>query len=166
MKTLEDWSAEVSTNCACLDETETGEEVEAANCHGCGDWMLEGAHELLEEWQRRNNYPEAVLVQGSRIGWRGLSGYAFIRENGSEKITKELLSKLMLDGDFTLNMQLEGNTCKIGRYSHDEPTGASFTLEPFAPCQGWSDCQAVENLQELDGVKYCAWCLDIELANQ
>jgi hypothetical protein len=166
MKLLEDWKAEVSTQCQCIDEAEDGTEVQADTCQGCNEWMLEDAHELLEDWQRRNNYPEAVLIQGSRIGWRALSGYAFIREHGSENITKELLNKLMLNGDFRIELKLKGRSCYAVRYSHDEPTGASFELEPFAPCQGWSQCEAVEGLQEYDGVTYCAWCYDLELANR
>jgi hypothetical protein len=165
MQTLEDWSALVSTNCECLNETDTGEEVPADTCWGCGDWMTEGANELLNEWQRRNGNPEAVIIKGQAIGWRSLSGYALVRST-SDRLSNETLSKLMLDGEFTLKMQLQGNTCTIKRYSHDEPMGASFILEGFEPCQGWSECEAVDDLKELDGVKYCAWCLDIELANQ
>jgi hypothetical protein len=161
---LEDWASYVSTDCQCLIEDEaTGEEVTPSECQDCGEWMREDAHELIEEWHRRNNNPEALLIQGHYMNWDRRNGYALIRD--SANLSKETLNKLMLNADFTLTLKLEGNTCQVTRTSHDE-LGASFTLEPFAPCQGWSECQAVDDLKELDGVKYCAWCLDLELANQ
>jgi hypothetical protein len=163
MELLEDWNAEVSTECQCIDEAEDGTELQADTCQGCNEWMLEGAHELLEDWQRRNNNPEALLIQGHRMNWDRRNGYALIRD--SANLSKDTLNKLMLNADFTLTLKLEGNTCKITRTSHDE-LGATFTLEPFAPCQGWSQCEAVEGLQEYDGVTYCAWCYDLEQANQ
>jgi hypothetical protein len=169
MQTRSDWSALVSTNCECTAIDEEGNEIPEITpdyCSGCGDWMTEGALELLDEWQRLNEYPSAVIIQGVRMGWRSLSGYAFIREAGSDKISRELLNKLMLNGDFTLQFTLAGKTCTIKRTSHDEWPGAEFTLEAFTPCDGWSDCQATEGITEHEGQNLCFWCLDIELANQ
>jgi hypothetical protein len=164
MKLLEDWSALVSTNCECMDETEEGEEVPAAECHGCGEWMTEGALETLEEWLSRNEWPSAVMIQGVAIGWQRRAGYALIRATG-DRIAQEVLNKLMLNGDFTLELKLTGRACHAVRYSHDEPTGASFELQPFTACDGWSECQAVEGITEHEGQNLCAWCLDLYLAN-
>ena len=168
MQTINDWSALVSTNCACTFIDEEGNEVPEIMpdyCFGCGDWMTDDAIALLDEWQRLNDYPGAVIIQGIRMGWRALSGYAFIRDSDSLKISRELLDKLTLDGDFTLNFSLTGKVCTIKRTSHDEWPGAEFTLEAFTPCDGWSDCQATEGITEHQGQNLCAWCLDIELAN-
>lgn len=165
MKTLEDWSALVSTNCECMDETEEGEEVPAANCHGCDEWMTEGTLELIEEWLERNDYPSAVIIQGRGMGWRNLSGYALIREAGSDKIARATLDKLMLNGDFTLEFTLKGKACTVRRGSHDEPTGASFELQPFTACDGWSECQAIEGIKEYEGVNLCAYCYELQEAN-
>ena len=167
MKLLEDWSALVSTNCECSFTDEEGNEIPEISpdyCNGCGEWMLEGTLELIEEWLERNDYPSAVIIQGRAMGWRRLSGYALIRESG-DKIAGKTLDKLMLNGDFTLELKLTGRACHVVRYSHDEPTGASFELQPFTACDGWSECQAIEGITEHEGQNLCAWCLDIELAN-
>jgi len=167
MQTINDWSALVSTNCACTfidEEGNEGPEITPDYCFGCGDWMTDDAIALLDEWQRLNDYPSAVIIQGIRMGWQALSGYAFIRESGSDKISRELLNNLIINGDFTLQFSLTGKSCTIRRSSHDE-LGASFTLEAFTPCDGWSECQAIEGITEHEGQNLCAWCLDIELAN-
>jgi hypothetical protein len=98
------------------------------------------------------------------MGWQRRSGYALIRES-SAKIASATLSKLMLNGDFTILLSLKGRACHAVRYSHDEPTGASFELEAFTPCDGWSECQATEGITAHEGANYCAWCLDFQLAN-
>jgi hypothetical protein len=165
MQTINDWSAALTTNCECsyLDEEDT--EITPDYCSGdCYQEAKEFTLELLEEWQRLNDYPAAVIIQGQRMGWQGLSGYAFIRESGSDKISRELLNNLVINGDFTLQFSLTGKSCTIRRSSHDE-LGASFTLEAFTPCDGWSECQTIEGITEHEGQNLCAWCLDIELAN-
>lgn len=167
MKLLEDWGALVSTNCECVFTDEEGNEIEGIvpdYCNGCGEWMTEGALELIEEWLERNDYPSAVMIQGAAMGWQRRSGYALIRATG-DKIARETLNKLMLNGDFTIELKLTGRACHAVRYSHDEPTGASFELEAFTACDGWSECQATEGITEHEGQNLCAWCLDIELAN-
>lgn len=164
MKTLEDWSALVSTNCECIDETEEGEDVPAENCAGCGEWMLEGAYQTLEEWLGRNDWPSGVIIQGAAMGWRRLSGYALVRAT-EDKLAQKILDKLTLNGDFTLELKLHGKACHAVRYSHDEPTGASFELQPFTACDGWSECQAVEGIKEYEGVNLCAYCHELQEAN-
>lgn len=165
MKTLEDWSALVSTTCQCdYTDEDTGERV-YPECGECGEWMTEGTLELIEEWLERNDYPSAVMIQGVAIGWQRRSGYALIREAGSDKIARATLDKLTLNGDFTLELKLHGKACHAVRYSHDEPTGASFELQAFTPCDGWSDCQAVEGIKEYEGVNLCAYCHELQEAN-
>jgi hypothetical protein len=165
MKLLEDWGALVSTNCECIDEDpETGEESPAMNCQGCGEWMTEGALELIKEWLARNDYPDAVMIQGVAIGWQRRAGYALIREAG-DKIAAATLDKLMLNSDFTIELKLTGKACHAVRYSHDEPTGASFELHPFTACDGWSECQATEGIREYEGQNLCAYCHEIKEAN-
>jgi hypothetical protein len=98
------------------------------------------------------------------MGWQRRSGYALIRES-SDKIASETLDKLKLNGDFTLELKLTGRACHVVRYSHDEPTGASFELEAFTACDGWSECQAIEGIKEYEGVNYCAYCHELQEAN-
>jgi hypothetical protein len=167
MKLLEDWSALVSTNCECSFTDEEGNEIPEISpdyCNGCGEWMQEDATALLEEWLERNDHPSALIIRGVAMGWQRRSGYALIRES-SDKIASETLKKLTLDDDFTLQLKLTGRACHIVRYSHDEPTGASFELEAFTACDGWSECQAIEGIREYEGVNLCAYCHEIEEAN-
>jgi hypothetical protein len=170
MQTITDWSAALTTNCECSYLDEEGNEIPEEDtpdyCQGyCYEEASDDCLELLDDWQRLNDYPRAVIIQGIRIGWRNLSGYAFIRESGSDKISRELLNKLIIDGEFTLQFSLTGKVCTIRRTSHDEWPGAEFTLEAFTPCDGWSECQAIEGITEHEGQNLCAWCLDSELAN-
>ena len=165
MKLLEDWSAAITTNCECLYLDEEDKEVIPENCFGdCYQEAKDFTLELIEEWLERNDYPEAVMIKGVAMTWQRLSGYALIRE-ASDKLARETLDKLTLDRDFTLELKLTGRACHIVRYSHDEPTGASFELHPFTACDGWSECQAVEGIKEYEGVNLCAYCNELQEAN-
>jgi hypothetical protein len=165
MKLLEDWSAALGTNCECRYLDEEDREITPENCFGdCYQEAKDFTLELIEEWLERNDYPNAVLIQGVAMGWRRLSGYALVRQAG-DKIAAATLDKLMLNGDFTIELKLRGKACHAVRYSHDEPTGASFELHAFTPCDGWSECQAVDGIKEYEGVNLCAYCYEIKEAN-
>lgn len=165
MKLLEDWSAALSTNCECryLDKDEN--EITPDYCFGeCWEEARDFTLELIEEWLERNDHPSAVIIRGVAMGWQRLSGYALIRESG-DKIASETLKKLTLDADFTLELKLTGRACHVVRYSHDEPTGASFELEAFTACDYWSECQAIEGIREYEGQNLCAYCHEMQEAN-
>jgi hypothetical protein len=165
METITDWSAALTTNCECCYLDEEDNEITPEYCQGyCYEDAMDDCTELLEDWQRLNDYPSAVIIQGRAMGWQRRDGYALIRANGSDKIAAEIISKLQLNGDFTLQFTLKGKACTVRRTSHDE-LGASFELEAFTACDGWSECQATEGITEHEGQNLCAWCLDIELAN-
>jgi hypothetical protein len=165
MKLLEDWSARITTNCECRPLDDEGNEITPDYCLGyCHEDMGDDSKELIEEWLERNDHPSALIIRGAAMGWRRLSGYALIRES-QDKLSAETLNKLMLDADFTLELKLTGRACHVVRYSHDEPTGASFELEVFAPCDGYSECQAIEGIREYEGQNLCAYCHEIELEN-
>lgn len=166
MNLLEDWGATLTTNCECRYLDEEDQEVIPDYCTGeCYEEAGNFTLELIEEWLERNDYPSAVMIQGASMGWQRLSGYALIREAGSDKIARETLDKLTLNADFTLELKLQGRACHAVRYSHDEPTGASFELQPFVPCDGWYDCQAIEGIKEYEGVNLCAYCHELQEAN-
>jgi hypothetical protein len=166
-ETLEDYTAYVSTDCACyMEDEKTGEDIPADNCAGCGEWMLEGALECLDEFLERNKNTEAVNIEGQKMSWRSLSGYKVIRNTNAQRLSREILDSLTLNGDFTLQLHLKKDKLTAKRSSHDEPMGANFTISPVEICQGYSECLATEFLQELDGVKFCVWCLEIEKANR
>jgi hypothetical protein len=166
MKLLEDWSAALGTYCECSYLDEEDNEITPENCFGdCYQEARDFTLELIEEWLERNDYPSALIIRGVAMGWQRLSGYALIRQFGTLKLSADTLKKLMLDGDFTLELKLTGRACHIVRYSHDEPTGASFELEAFTACDGWDDCQAIEGIKEYEGVNLCAYCHELQEAN-
>lgn len=164
---LEGWTSTLATDCQCLiEDEETGEEVTPDSCMDCGEWMLEDAHMTLEEWQKRNSNPEAALITGSNMGWTRREGYSIARGYVYEVLTKAILKRLMLDADFTLELKLEGKNLTATRWSHDEPTGCSFTVAPFMPCDGYSECLSLaEDIKEYEGRSLCSVCADIEGVN-
>jgi hypothetical protein len=164
MKLLEDWSAAITTNCECSYLDEEDNEVAPDNCFGdCYQEAKDFTLELIEEWLERNDYPSAVMIQGVAMGWQRRAGYALIRAAG-DKIALETLDKLTLNGDFSLELNLRGRACHAVRRSHDE-LGASFELQAFTACDGWDDCQAVEGIKDYEGVKLCAYCHELQEAN-
>ena len=165
MKLLEDWSGAITTNCECSYLDEEDKEVIPDDCFGdCYQEAKDFTLELIEEWLERNDWPSAVMIQGVAIGWQRRAGYALIRATG-DKLALETLDKLTLNGDFTLELKLHGKACHAVRYSHDEPTGASFELQPFTACDGWSECQAIEGIKDYEGVNLCAYCHELQEAN-
>jgi hypothetical protein len=164
---LEDWTSTVSTDCQCLiEDEETGEEVTPDSCFDCGEWMLEDAHLILEQWQKRNSNPEAALITGKNMGWQRREGFSIARGYVYEVLTKAILKRLTLDADFTLKLKLEGKNLTATRWSHDEPMGCSFTVAPFMPCDGYAECLALEeDIKQYEGRSLCSVCADIEGVN-
>jgi hypothetical protein len=164
MKLLEDWSAALGTNCECVYLDEEDKEVMPYGCDGeCYQEAKDFTLELIEEWLERNDHPSAVIIRGVAMGWQRRAGYALIRATG-DKIATETLDKLTLNGDFSLELNLRGRACHAVRRSHDE-LGASFELEAFTACDGWSECQATEGIREYEGQNLCAYCYEMEEAN-
>lgn len=79
---------------------------------------------LFPEWSLGKREPRWMKVSGKNVGWRNLSGYDKVKGN-----FKVLFDYLIFDGDWTLEFTLEGGNLTVRRSSHDEPTGASFTIE-------------------------------------
>ena len=110
----------LSNSCECEDEPT-----------GCDGWLCyEPIKEDLEdnifpEFLKRNNSPSYLKIQGRAMGWQRRSGYKIIEANFNA-----LFDSLTFSGDWTLKVTLAGDSLTIVRSSHDEPTGATFTIEP------------------------------------
>ena len=124
-KQLESETATYTTNCECIDyDEETGTETPAEYCRDyCHEDNKEHCLELLTEWLRRNNNPQAVTITGKNLTWQHLTGYKIV-------LAQDILNALMINGEFTISLTLEGKELTAGRSSHDEPTGASFVFAP------------------------------------
>ena len=97
-------------------------------CDGaCYEYKLEWLSEELEQYLESNGNPSTLQVNGSAMGWQRRSGYATC-----EADSKNLLDVLTFNGDWRLRFIFEGNELRVQRYSHDEPTGASFYVVPAA----------------------------------
>lgn len=113
--------ATLSTDCTCeYDETTD------YYCIGdCYEFACERVDEILNEWDSRNGVSAqdlAVRIDGSRMGWTGSSGYFITHDIDT------IPAILKINGDYRLVFTLDGETLRVIRYSHDEPTGASFTV--------------------------------------
>ena len=100
-------------------------------CTGdCWDYQTEGFAYLFEEWEKANNSPRYSFIEGSRMGWRGVSGHTDKLE-GWEEVLKSLTG----DFDFTLRCTFDPSdgSLTIVRSSHDE-YGAGFIVKPCESC--------------------------------
>mgnify|MGYP006269692439 CR=1 FL=1 len=126
---------EVGTDCICVYCSTCGIGfIEAPNCEECGaettyagecfdcqpwDW----AQEEVEKWIAATN-SEYLTIEGKAMGWQRRSGYADIQADWPD-----IKGALCIAGDFRLVFTIDGvEPIKVVRYSHDEPTGASFTI--------------------------------------
>ena len=110
---------EIVNVCTCIDE-----ESNDFDCYGmCFDLMLEDFEQLVNEWIDANGdqATDAIRIDGTRMGWESSDGY-FLGK------TKELLPALGLRGEWRLVFELAGTELSVQRYSHDEPTSASFKV--------------------------------------
>jgi len=82
--------------------------------------------ENLKNWVEANGKPSTTIrIDGSLMGWQRLDGYAI-------KDLEDLPHALEINGDFRIEYVRNGKDLTATRYSHDEPTGASFTFS-FVP---------------------------------
>ena len=140
MSTIEKIEIEISNACECRYCDACGLGGEDITCPECAaetrftDWCDGACYEykieeleeyLLPAFMAVYNQPEYLRIEGKRMGWQSRSGYKVIKATH-----KELWDALTFSGDWSLNYKLEGNSLTITRYSHDEPTGASFTIKP------------------------------------
>jgi hypothetical protein len=112
----------------CLIVLSNSCECEDGDCYGdaCYIPIKEDFEEaIFTEFLERNNSPRYLKIQGRAMGWQRRSGYKIIEANFNA-----LFDSLTFSGDWTLKITLAGDSLTIVRSSHDEPTGATFTIEP------------------------------------
>jgi len=139
MTTLEKSKYELSTNCECrvcetcsmgtesaiCDECQ-GETTPTDWCDGaCWEYKRDWFEEDVERFLSHHNNPSQVTIAGKHIGWQRLHGYKTISADH-----KSIFNALTFSGDWTLGVECDGKNFIITRYSHDEPTGATFWLLP------------------------------------
>lgn len=134
------WDFELSNSCQCRFCENCGLGTESFDCDecmretremdycdgACWDYKLEWLDELVEEWSK-NCGRDYMVISGRAMGWQRTSGHT----DAMPATGKELLKALTFSGDWTLNFRLDqDNLLTVRRWSHDEPTGASFIVSP------------------------------------
>jgi hypothetical protein len=137
-------TAEVTSECTCEDwDEDTDTYLPASTCSDfCHEHAEEWAAELVSDWLEAQdpNASEQVIIYGTRLGWRSLSGYKLA---ASEPL--EIIRALYLNGDFTLRFSLSPeNELTATRGSHDE-YGACFEFAKVTVCS-WSYCSEIEGI--------------------
>lgn len=140
MSTLEKIEIQISNGCECRVCDSCGMGGQDIACPECGtdtrftDWCDGSCYEykleeleeyLLPAFIAAHNEPEYLRIEGKRMGWQARSGYKVIKATH-----KELWDSLTFSGEWSLHYVLKNGSLTITRYSHDEPTGASFTITP------------------------------------
>jgi hypothetical protein len=157
--------ASVTTYCTCEDyNEETDTYTPAESCAGyCGEDAEEWASELSQQWLDEtpaNDY-ETVRVSATGLGWTRARGYKLVKPEALE-----IIRALYLNGDFTVEFELDGDKLTARRWSHDEPMGSAvFTFERVEQC-AVSYCEEIEGLKpNRNGELLCEFCLDVESVN-
>lgn len=118
-------TASITNECVCSSVDDDGTEIPSLYCYDCYQESFDWSQTILEEWS--GDEYRKVLVNGYGMGWQRLDGHATVK-------VRNLLGMLSLDGSYRLDIVLRVNgTGSVTRYSHDEPTGASFTLKLLPP---------------------------------
>lgn len=120
------YEVEINNSCSCSND-ETGEPLEY--CDGsCWEMAVEDYTEsFLKPWLEAKAImaDSPVRIHGSAMGWLRRTGHHDTSARG-------ILDALSINGDYKLVATYEDGELSFVRYSHDEPTGASFTLEPVS----------------------------------
>ena len=140
MDTIQETKVELSSNCECAycptcDVGVIGSKC--ADCNGetraqdycdefCYDYKIsELEDQLIPAYCDANGLPTHFEITGSSMGWTRASGSCTV-----EATWKDLFEALTINGEWTLRFTFAGDSMKVSRYSHDEPTGASFIVLP------------------------------------
>ena len=146
----DNYEATLNTDCTCTywdDEIE--DYLEAESCFGeCYQEQLDDVKNfILASWQYANKILEAqpVDIKGHAMGWMRLDGYATVP-------VENILDALAINGDYKLHFILSNDYSELSviRYSHDEPTGASFTVEQSLKskcdyCGEYDECKNIKD---------------------
>lgn len=127
----------ITNSCTCTKADEDGNEmldehgepIASDYCHGdCWEYAVEDYTEnLLKPWLEAKGImsDSPVRIHGKGMTWLSRSGHY-------DTSARNILDGLSINGDYILRITYEDGELSIVRSSHDEPTGASFTIEPLS----------------------------------
>jgi len=108
---------ELTSSCVC----------EEGDCWGydCYTVVKEDLEEnIFPEFMERIGNPDYLKIVGRNMGWQRVTGYRVV-----EAEFNKFFDSFLINGEWTLKFTLSENILTVQRYSHDEPTGCSFTIE-------------------------------------
>jgi len=83
------------------------------------EYIYEQLNDILKKTRIKNGFLE--IMNG---GWRKQHGHTEPFEINAQNV----ISKISLNGDSTIEVKKDGHQLSFTRYSHDEPTGATIYL--------------------------------------
>jgi hypothetical protein len=127
----------LTTDCTCESYDDNDNLTPSDECFGCYDDDKALLIETLDKWIAELELSH-IEVQGRKMGWTRANGSVIIDADA-----EELIKAMQLRGDFRLEFDLPDedydHDLKVMRYSHDEPTGATFLIDGLTTCPD-SDC--------------------------
>jgi hypothetical protein len=146
-------SFDITNSCTCESLDENDNPIPTEYCWGdCYDIALENLDEqILKPWLNRHDLDlsSELQVKGSGMGWQRVSATY-------EVLAEDLLDSLTFDSEWRLFFTLENDRLSVVRYSHDEPTGASFDVVPKL----WTECVDCGTILGETRTPVCQPCYD------
>ena len=152
---------EVSTQCECYAcETCNMSYVGEGECYECDTALTPArycdsicwedannmAEEIVEDYLKLMDNPKRLRIEGRRMGWQNLSGYADVKPTWAA-----IRDALWINGELKLTLKVEeGGIFTARRYSHDEPVGASFSIFPIQLLPDTMDLDEAIKLEIVD----------------
>jgi hypothetical protein len=93
------------------------------------DETLDTVGLVLENWRDLNSHKASdnLRIDGEQIGWERRSGYKEVEVETD--LADAIVDALRINGDWTLVFKVSHDgTLSVVRYTHDEPTGAGFSI--------------------------------------
>jgi hypothetical protein len=119
--------ATITTECTCEVYVETEPDgthltTQPDFCMGCDEANHYWAQEVIDVWlSRQTIQSNRVRIHSPNMGWERLEAWK------TTDVTN-LIESLRLNGDYRIIFTLNDTDLLATRYSHDEPTGASFVF--------------------------------------
>jgi hypothetical protein len=145
---------DITSNCSCESLDENDNSIPAEICWGdCYDRDLDNlTDQVIKPWLDYHDLDlsSELQVKGSGMGWTRANGTAITD-------AMSLMDILTFQGDWRLIFTLDiKHNLSVVRYSHDEPTGASFTIEP----KGFYECVDCGTILGETRTPVCQPCYD------
>lgn len=124
-------------DCGLIQCSKTCEDCDATDLDfapecGCFEWNIEAIGEMIAEWLKSIEDDRAVIIEGTNMGWMHLSGWKFVESIEASELVNAIAGGVQ---DFTQHWELDEDGLKCVEYSHDAPTGATFSIREMSAAE-------------------------------